>query len=71
LVSDTLKTPYKIYSAFKEALKEPELVYTYILNKKSFQKILQKHFGVDSESAESSGIFKLFRVNTITAQGEN
>jgi hypothetical protein len=31
LVSDTLKTPYKIYAAFKETLKEPELVYSYIL----------------------------------------
>lgn len=36
LVSDTLKTPYKIYNAFKETLKEPELLYTYILTKKSF-----------------------------------
>jgi len=71
VVSDTLKTPYKIYNSIKEALKEPELLYTYILNKTNFSKILAKHFGVDAESSESSGIFKLFRVSTVTAQGEN
>ena len=67
LVSDTLKTPYKIHQVIKDTLKEPELLFTYIMNKKAFQKVLNKHFGVDPDSSESSGIFKLFKTNQPSA----
>jgi hypothetical protein len=34
LVTDTMKTPFKIYKAIKDALEEPDLLYSYVLNKK-------------------------------------
>jgi hypothetical protein len=41
------------------------------VSKKVFSKILAKHFGVDPEGTESSGIFKMFRVTTSEQQVVN
>ena len=63
VISETLRSPQKIYSVIEATLKEPELNYSYIVKKNTLQDILHKHFDVDRESADSLGIFKLFKVN--------
>lgn len=39
--------------------------YSYIVKKNTLQEILHRHFDVDRESADSMGIFKLFKVNAL------
>ncbi len=63
VITETLRSPQKIYSVIEATLKEPELSYSYIVKKNTLQDILHKHFDVDIESADSIGIFKLFKVN--------
>lgn len=62
VITETLKTPYAIRKAIVNSLREPELKFTYILQKDSFLSVLSKNFAIDEASAEAEGIFKIFKV---------
>ena len=62
LTNEHFKTPYAIFEFFNAVLAEEYLTFSYVLTKKQFVELAQKHLRLDSDTSDVGQVFKLFAI---------